>query len=614
MANRPAKQPPSRADKLVAQADARAAEAGFEIEPEEYTLDWYRVDFPSRVLIFLEREIKIRNAFHRNQLEPWKLNDAQLELHEAEMLAYEDQTREDVTEKPRRLGISTYYMGKNLAFAILEDGHHIRIVAHDPKTLRTFIKVITEMYKGLRDEIRPAKKYGTKYELEFDDPEKGVVGSRITISNVVPGHEEDGRGDTITILHLTEIPFWKGDADKAVLALVDAAKGGRITYESSAGLAGDFFHSKYLQGQRPDSNVYSHFFTWWWHPFYRVPGARFVLFAGEWYLLKKGQRLEAMDEDGMSRAKVSSYSQEEKEKELLPLQSERDCAEQVLDHLKTRGYVDAEALWHCDEVAERIQWRRNEIESKGGGNKAAIKFRTEYPENDIDPFGQTGGCIFDNAYLKIKAQFRDAEPGHEYKVMLDPSMGIEGDDPAAIEVIDCHTGEQVFEWQGYKKQDDQAFLCCQLSDKYNGAEIGIEANMGEAAILEVERLGYGHRLFKMLDPQTERDIKEGKISYIEAYSKARPGLFLTPRMKRLVINEFERAWRTGDFKCASEGMIGEARVFIKEGESMAAKSGFTDDRILAGAECWYLVQYSRVGVPGFTSSGDKNTSAQLGAY
>ncbi|MGB8510878.1 MAG: hypothetical protein WCD76_21070, partial [Pyrinomonadaceae bacterium] len=61
----------TKVDRLVAEAEARAASAGIEIEPEEFTLGWYRQEWPARKRIFLEREIKIRDAFDRNKLKPF---------------------------------------------------------------------------------------------------------------------------------------------------------------------------------------------------------------------------------------------------------------------------------------------------------------------------------------------------------------------------------------------------------------------------------------------------------------------------------------------------------------------------------------------------------------
>lgn len=619
MPRKTVKKSSSKVDELLAKAAERAAETGVEIEPEQYSLDWYRADWPARKRDFIEGEIKIRNAFHRNKIEPFILNDAQLELLDASNESYFDSDVEDNTLKCRRLGISTFKIADYLSDAVIESGHHVRIVAQDPKTLLALMKVVKTMYENLRPEIKPASKYNSKYDLEFDDPAKDVIDSRISVSTVVPGQEEMGRGDTITRLHETEIPFWRGDAEVASTALEEAAKGGRISRESTAKGVGDKFHREYQKGKRGEGGNRSHFFTWYWHREYQIAGARFVFRpalversggrASGWFLLKPNQGLDKLNDEDLQKARVSDYTKEQLAKEGLPLQSEFDCAADILAHLKRKGYVEANAEWHCDEVAAFIAYRRMMVEKRG-----AKKFRVEYPENDVDPFAQTGGGIFSECPASPNAQFREPVPGHEYKVFLDPSNGVEEGDPYCITVQDCDTGEQVYEEGGIKKQDWQASRCCELSDKYNYAEIGIESNMGEAAILEVERLGYGHRLYKYIPPDVEREIEDGRISYQDAWERAKPGLPMTERMKRLIINKFEQAWRIGDFKCASQLMCDEAKTFVQLGNSMGAKSGCHDDTIMANAGCRFLVETSRVGSAGYVSSGEKLGSAQLGGY
>jgi hypothetical protein len=466
------------------------------------------------------------------------------------------------------------------------------------------------MYDNLRPEIKPLSKYNSIYDLELNDEEKGVVGSRLSVSAVVPGQEEKGRGDTFTRLHLTEIPFWRGDPETAAVALSDAAKGGKISGESTAKGVGDWFHRKFIQGKLKQGGVRAHFFEWWWNTNYQIAGARFVQSAAsDWYLLVGKQQLEFLSEEEHALALVTTYTKEEREKQSLPLQSELDCAQQILIHLKQKGYVKADAPWNSNEVAARIAWRRQEIAKKG-----AKKFRVEYPENDKDPFAQTGGTVFDQVYLTVKASRRAAEPGHQYVVFLDPSMGIEGADPAAITVIDRTTGEQVYQWSGYIKQDSQGQMCCDLSDSYNNAEIGIESNMGEAAILEVERLGYGHRLYRYIDAQTQRDVDDGKISMQKALKSARPGLPMTERTKRLAVGMFEKAWRQGDFKACSEELVEEAKVFIQNGDRMEAKSGYHDDNIMANVGGWFIIITSYVGKVEFASTGEKLGSAVAKGY
>lgn len=598
---------------LLAQADRQAAEAGVEIEPEAYSLDWYRADWPARKQVFIEREMKIRNAFNRNKLQDFTLNDAQLVLLEVSNEAYEDPSIEPVVLKCRRLGISTYFLADYLSDAIMESGHHVRLVAQDPKTLRALMKALKEMYSNLRPEVKPLQKYDAKTELEFDDPEKDCVGSRVSLTAVVPGHEEEGRGDTITRLHRTEVPFWRGDAETAATALGEAAQGGKTSDESTAKGMGDFFHREYQKGKRGEGGKRAFFFQWWWNRnriLSEAPaGARFEEQAGDWYLITGSKKLDTLNDDERDAIRVSTYTAEEKRKNDFLLQSEYDCAHAIAAHLKIKGYVGADAPWHCPEVATYVAWRRKMI-----GKIGLRKFRVENPENDVDCFAATGGMIFDPNYVTASVKFREPEPGHEYKVFLDPSNGVEGGDPYYLCVIDTYTGEQVYGEAGLKKQDLQAKRCCEVSDKYNGAEIGIESNMGEAAILAVENLGYDYRLYKHMSPELERDVDEGKLTYREALDRAKAGLPMTERMKRLMINEFEAAWRTKEFKCSDSYMADEAMVFVQDGEKMGAKSGYHDDSIMAGAGCWYLVSHGRIGKAGYKSAGQKLGSAQLSGF
>ena len=256
-----------------------------------------------------------------------------------------------------------------------------------------------------------------------------------------------------------------------------------------------------------------------------------------------------------------------------------------------------------------MAWRRQQIAKKG-----AKKFRVEYPENDTDPFAQTGGTVFDQNYTKVLCFPREPEAGHSYVVSLDPSMGIEGGDPAVIVVIDRLTGEQVYSWRGYEKQDAQGKRCCQLSDKYFGAEIVIESNMGEAAIIECENLGYEHRLYKYIDVQTQRDIDAGKVSQWDAEKRARPGLPMTDRLKRNAVSQFEKAWREEEFKACSQNLCDESAVFVQNGNKMEAKSGFHDDEIMACIINWFVIETDVISKPEYKSTGRKLGSAAMKGF
>lgn len=595
----------SKLDQLLADVSTRAGELGVAAEPDEYSLEWYQADWPGRKKIFIEREIKIRNAFQKNVIVPFILNDAQNELLAASMESSEDPNLEDFTLKCRRLGISTYYCADYLADCVVEEGHHFRLVAQDPKTLGSLMKLVKTMYENLRDEIRPSSKYNSRYELEFEN------GSRVSLSCVVPGHEEQGRGDTITRLHLTEIPFWNGDAELAATALCDAAKGGKITGESTAKGVGDWFHQKFTQGRRREGGIRAHFFEWWWNANYQIDGFRLVSTGPKVYLLTSKQVFGEMSEDEMDKALVSDYDEKYQRENSLFMQSEASCAEQIAFFLFEKGYINSPIeWWRHREVAKRLAWRRNEIAKKG-----EKKFRVEYPENDVDPFAQTGGAIFDSSYAVIGCQPSEPVPGHSYIVSCDPSIGIESSgDPSVITVIDRVTGDQVYTWRGFEKQDLQGSRCCELSDRYFGADIVVESNMGEAAIIEIENRGYEHRLYKYIDVQTQRDIDAGKISMMDAMKRARPGLPMTERVKRTAITLFEKAWREGEFRASSQNLCEEAVVFVQNGNKMEAKSGYHDDEVMACAFGWFVIETDYIGKASYSSSGVKRGSARMGGF
>ena len=588
---------------LQTQVEATAREIGVEIAFEPYSREWYRADWLNRKKIFIERELKIRNAFKKKELVAFILNDAQNELLESSNDASEDNSIENFTLKCRRLGISTYYCGDYYADAVIEDGHHVRIVAHTPKTIGELMDVVKVMDNNLRPELHPGGKYNSKYTLSFDND------SKFSISTVSPGHEEEGRGETITRLHLTEIPFWKGDAETAATALCDATAGGKISGESTAKGVGDWFHRKYLQGKNHEGGIRNHFFEWWWNENYQIDGARFESCADGVYLILKNQNFDDFSAEEKQKAKLTDYDETVQRENNFALQSEMATAAQVAAFLYEKNHIDVENFLD-DEVAKRIAWRRQQIAKRG-----EKKFRVEYPENDVDPFAQTGGSIFDQSYTQEVFPPRDPEPGHSYLVINDPSIGIEETgDPAIVTVIDRFTNEQVYSWRGWEKQDAQARRCCDQSDRYFGADIVVESNMGEGVIMEVENRGYGHRLYRYIDVQTQRDVDDGRITMMQAMERARPGLPMTDKVKRTAVTLLEKAWRDGEFRPCSQNVCNEATVFVQDGNKMGAKSGFHDDEIMACAIGQFVIETDYVGKASFASRGQKIGAARMKGF
>jgi hypothetical protein len=412
------------------------------------------------------------------------------------------------------------------------------------------------MYENLPPHLKPETKYYSEELIEFKDPIKGTINSRVTTASVQPGHEGKGRGQTITDLHLTEPPFWRGDAPKAATSLLEAAVGGEVAVESTA-FGIDWFHSIYQQGKKREGGWNSFFFEWWWKRDYRIEGARFAQGRKkEWILLLPGETLKqiwsvpspgiseldrAIKRNRFDKAKVSD--------------EEQAVCELVLAHLKTKGYAPKKAVWHCDEVAEYLAWRRAKIAELPGGEN---QFKVEYPENDVDCFEQTGRPVIQARYLKVTCEAGEPMDGHEYIIGCDTSLGLESGDPAAIEVIDITTGRQVHSETLKRSPDLIAYRLAELHDIWGWALVVVERNnSGIATIRELQRLINDQYIFRYLDRRLQRKVEDGELTLDEAMDQAEAGLPTTTMNKADYAIALEQAIRTED--------IGLSRRMVRRG-------------------------------------------------
>jgi hypothetical protein len=374
-------------------------------------LRWWRARWHDREIqrLFIENFIFIRDAFDENKLTRLKFNEIQQHLHE-------NLTGRDVVIKSRRQGLSTYFKARYFAKTVIFSGRNFREVPHDPDTEQQFRADFKIMYENLPAHLKPETKYYSDELIEFKDVAKGTINSRVTTASVQPGHESKGRGQTITDLHLTEPPFWRGDAKKAATSLLEAAQGGEVAVESTA-FGIDWTHSIYQQGKRSEGGWTSFFFEWWWKRSYRIQGARFAQGRKkEWILLLPGETLKqiwSVPSAGISEAdRIGKRNRFDKAK---VTEDERAVCQLILAHLKAKRHVAKKAAWNCDEVAEFLAWRRAKIAELPGGEQ---QFKVEYPENDVDCFEQTGRPVIKASYLKVTCEPRDAQEGHEYLIGL----------------------------------------------------------------------------------------------------------------------------------------------------------------------------------------------------
>lgn len=541
-------------------------------------LAWWRERWDdAHRLLFIETHIKIRDPRRKSKLVPFKLNAMQRDL-------LGNRTGKDVCLKMRRGGMSTLWLAVFFADAVVQSGQAVRIVPHTPKAEAKLFSDLKVMYRELPDNVKPSTRYFSKELIHFDDPVKGTVDSTINTQTVQPGFEETGRAEGFTHLHLTEVPFWRGDPVTAATALMDAAEYGQIVMESTA-KGVEFFHKTYHQGKKREGGWRSHFYPWYWRSDLRKPGAVFkVIQAGE------GEAVALLDRQDIGKPQLDDR--------LTLTPRERAIAILIFRHLRQQGETTGYGHdWQCDnEVAEYLAWRRSKIQERG-----ERKFLTEFPENDRECFEQTGRPVIGAQWLKVTCSPREPEEGHEYLVSADCSLGLADGDPAAIQVIDLFSGRQCFEEEIWLSPDLLGDKLAELSDKYNGAAIVVERNgPGIATILKLQGLGYETRLYKHLDAPLRRQVQDGSLSIDEAKEKAQYGFPTNAENKALMGLKLEEAIRCGYLGLSSEQFCEQAKTVVwKDDKSWAAQSGYHDDLVMALAIGNFVMRYEADMLPAF---------------
>ena len=255
--------------------------------------------------------------------------------------------------------------------------------------------------------------------------------------------------------------------------------------------------------------------------------------------------------------------------------------EQVLGR---NGFFPFRAYWN--EHPDRDEKWADEERSRIGEER----FRREH-DCEFLVFDETlinsiclAGMEGDEPYMKMGQArwYKKINPMSTYLLALDPSLGT-GGDPAAIQILEIPSFEQVAEWQhnlttiqGQVRilRDLCNFINDECSNKGVQSSIYYSVennNIGEAALVAIEEIG-------------EESI---------------PGLFLSEPIKKGHVRRFRKGFNTTNsskinacaklkhlveskrFRVRSKPLISELKGYIAKGVSFEAKVGLHDDLVSA---------------------------------
>jgi hypothetical protein len=174
--------------------------------------------------------------------------------------------------------------------------------------------------------------------------------------------------------------------------------------------------------------------------------------------------------------------------------------------------------------------------------------------------------------------YKPPEPDRIYCVALDPSLGT-GGDPAAIEVFEANTTEQVAEWR-HNRTDipTQIRVMADIIRHINetvkdpkSIYYSVENNsIGEAALISIAEYG-------------EENIEGYFLSEpgLGSSRRVRKGFNTTNKPKLAACAKLKHLIESNRLQPASAPLVSELKAFVATGAGYAAKIGDTDDLVMA---------------------------------
>lgn len=404
------------------------------------------------------RLLTIKNK--KNQLAYLLPNAAQLDF-------YHNMTGRDLILKARQLGFSTFVQGYYYKRVTTEVAVNAVTISHDRVSTTKLREKFKLFYRRLPPPLKPSMGKDDKVMSNFPALESssyiGTAGNRVF-----------GRGDTLSLVHLSEIAFWP-EPELVLTGILEAvpdrhiAPTSSVIIESTANGAQGVFYDMCKEAlENPHRSEFKlHFYAWWWDAEYQLP-------------LAKNEKIE--------------YTHDE-----LALVEKNNLS------------------------PGQIKWRRSKIDRLGE------KFFQEYPEDPVSCFLLSGRGRFDRTKLRERLDSQCHDPIEErlhitdyktgndiarwriyekptedgqYIIGADPSEGINADSAAAV-VRDYRTNHQVATLHGQFELVDFARYLAELGMYYN------------YAVIAVERNNHGHTVINYLMSGTEQFDAYGNLFMAE---------------------------------------------------------------------------------------------------
>jgi hypothetical protein len=237
-----------------------------------------------------------------------------------------------------------------------------------------------------------------------------------------------------------------------------------------------------------------------------------------------------------------------------------------------REHPDRGDQWGAEQLAQLGEERfRREIDCEFVINDETLIAPIKLMDLEgIEPIRKTGQVRW----------YQEPKPHGMYIVALDPSLGT-GGDPAAIQVFEAGTTEQVAEWR-HNKTDvpTQIRIMVDIIKELHSVTrddksiyYSVENNtLGEAALISIAEYGEENIPGYFLSDNSVTGSSGRRF---------RKGFNTTNKSKITACNKFKILVESGRMKIRSRSLVSELKNFVAHGTSYAAKPGETDDLVMS---------------------------------
>jgi len=431
-----------------------------------------------------------------------------------------------VVLKARQQGLSTLIMAWQYWWVTFHKAQKGLVMAHEAESTSALFDMYRRCHDMLPEIIRPGTRYNSRNELTFPKLQSAL---RVATA----GGRGVARGETLTVVHLSEVAFWPvafaNNNFAGLIKAVPQVSGTAVFIESTAnGMTGKF--REIWTGAVEAKNEFEAFFSAWFESDeYRQPVPdRFVRTFDEVELAKYAK----------AKFGITLYDQQLQWRRMEIARDGVDMFHQECPADADEAFISTGApVFDPETVSKRLrtvgQPKARFLVTNGSiteNTAGELAVYVDYPEKNT--LGQhTGDRVLSSP---VETYVIGADVG--LGIRPDPERRKSGKDYSVAQILDSKMN-QVAVWRGYCHPDYFAQILKTLGHEYNDALIAPERN--NHGLLTCVRLRDSRY------PNIYTEEVEGKLDEEDTISI---GVLTTEKLKPLMIDKLRAALRKGEIK------------------------------------------------------------------